>query len=477
MMRFRNIVGFVLVVIMVFGIIFVGNIETKMARAITHEEFSLSSLEFTQQINIGWNNGNSMDSMSPAGGSETAWGNPVVTPELFEAIKTKGYNTIRIPVTWTGRRANTNTTMGPAPDYKITDAWMNRVAEVVDYAYELDLFVIINIHHDGVINASDTGCWLTTAGEAAEFDRVLDQFSKVWTQIATKFKDYGEKLIFEGMNEVEGGSNVRINELNQKFVDTVRATGGNNDKRYLIFKTYYAMGRLGDIYVVTVPEDPANHVILGVHYYSTYEYCYATAPRSVDYINILWLKNQMAVVYKALQQKFINNGLGVIIGEFGPCDKNNTESRTEYVDAFVYQAKEYGLRCIWWDNGEFTGDAFGLINRNTFEWVFGGIADSMIAAANKEVVPMTTVPTTVTTTVKTTASITVSEITSIIKKGDINGDGKITGMDLLLMKQHILTIPDKTIEPDTNAFKAADMNDDNKINGMDLLLLKKAILS
>jgi len=101
---------------------------------------------------------------------------------------------------------------------------------------------------------------------------------------------------------------------------------------------------------------------------------------------------------------------------------------------------------------------------------------SQTAAPNTTKITTNTTEITTSDTIENTTSDIIETTTFVTLKGDINGDGKVNGMDLLLMKQHILAVPDKEIEPDTSAFRAADMNDDSKINGMDLLLLKKKIL-
>ena len=175
-------------------------------------------------IKVGWNLGNSLDCYDVTK-AETGWGNPVTTKAMIDTVKAAGFNAVRIPVSWTDHITDDGT---------IDSAWMDRVQEVVDYSMDNDLYTIINVHHDDYT-------WLnpTYAEEAA----VKAKLTKIWTQIAARFQDYGGKLLFEGMNEPRivgstyewsGGTAEErdvINHLHQAFVDTVRASGGNNPDR------------------------------------------------------------------------------------------------------------------------------------------------------------------------------------------------------------------------------------------------------
>src|SRR5690625_1394909 len=147
----------------------------------------IPSIELMQEYNNGWNIGNTLDATNASltGKSpeafETAWGNPVTTKEMIKKVKDGGFNLIRIPVTWDEH-------LGESPNYEIEERWFNRVQEVVDYAYDLDLYVILNIHHEG---------WHFPSKE--NFDKAKDILTKVWTQIADRFKDYDERILFEAM--------------------------------------------------------------------------------------------------------------------------------------------------------------------------------------------------------------------------------------------------------------------------------------
>ena len=204
--------------------------------------------------------------------SETVWGNPYTTPEMVQAIADRGFKSLRIPVTWFNH-------MGPSPDYTVDTEWMDRVEEVANYAFDADLYVIINIHHDDY-NEEHEGSWLCPTYEKQ--DAVTDQLVKVWTQIAERFKDYGSHLLFETMNEPRevgspeewtGGSAEHrdvINAFNLAAVNAIRATGGNNVTRFIMIPQVGANGNaLEDLIIPN--NDP--HIMISVHNYSPYEFC------------------------------------------------------------------------------------------------------------------------------------------------------------------------------------------------------------
>ena len=226
---------------------------------------------------IGWNLGNHFDAFNSGIAGETAWGNPKATQATFVKVKEAGFTTVRIPVTWLGK-------VGAAPDYKIDEAWLNRVAEVVGYAEAAGLKAIINIHHDG----SESKYWLdiiNAAKDAEVHKRILAQTIAMWTQIAEKFKDKGDFLVFEAFNEVhdgkwgwgtnktDGGKQYKcLNEWNQAFVDAVRAVGGKNSDRILGVPAYCTNVDIA-IESFVMPKDSAkDRLMLSVHCYDPSEY-------------------------------------------------------------------------------------------------------------------------------------------------------------------------------------------------------------
>ena len=187
---------------------------------------------YVSAMQPGWNLGNTFDSFNtnePNNGDETSWGNPLVTKEFIKEIRKQGFKSIRIPITWSGR-------MGGAPDYTINPAWMDRVQEVVDWSLQEGLYVMINLHHDNWM-------WINKAPE--NHDEVLAKYNAIWTQVADRFKNHSDKLMFESINEPffdnvdVATQHAFLDELNTSFFHIVRASGGKNDVRPLVLPTLY----------------------------------------------------------------------------------------------------------------------------------------------------------------------------------------------------------------------------------------------
>jgi endoglucanase len=357
-----------------------------------------SALQYFQneKINIGWNMGNSLDAVSSGMASESAWGNPQATQALFNGIKSLGYDIVRIPITWTGN-------IGSAPDYKLSSSRLQRVKTVVDYAHNAGLKVIINIHHD---DSPSNGGWLLI-GDAAKGgtakNQITERYGKLWTQVAEQFKDYGEWLIFESMNEPQDGgwgwsdsfkSNPRpqmniLNEWNQLFTDNVRASGGNNAGRFLMYPSYASnaeailpdgqyeggAGNVGAIF--KLPKDSAGtgKQIVTFHYYEPFAFAHNGEVDSWSGINGGRINADN--LFARFKRSYIDKNIPVVIGEMGPIryrfSNANTATaranRITWVNYVFGKAREYGLVAIHWDNGVYreanAGDQFGLINRNT----------------------------------------------------------------------------------------------------------------
>lgn len=325
---------------------------------------SLTGMEFVKNIKVGWNLGNTLDATSTSANSpyafETAWGCPYTTKAMIDAVKAAGFNTVRVPVTWDGK-------MGGAPDYKVTDEWMNRVQEVVDYVIDNGMYCILNSHHD-------------TAWQKPEkqyLDKNNEQLSALWTQIATRFADYDQHLIFETMNEPRlvgastewsgGNAEARecINSMNATALKAIRATGGNNASRFVMMPPYAAAPDDNTLNDLVLPDD--DHIIVSIHAYRPYSFALDTkGTASFDESQSSYELHQM---FKGLQSRYISKGIPVIIGEFGALNKNNESERAEWVEFYLKAADSYGIPCVWWDNNAFngSGENFGLLNRNTLQ--------------------------------------------------------------------------------------------------------------
>lgn len=336
-------------------------------------------------LGLGWNLGNQLDAYANGVSDETCWGNPKATQELFDAVKKAGYSSVRIPITWMGH-------IGEAPTYTIDSDWMNRVGEIVGYAENAGLKAIINIHHDGA--ASEKGVyngWLQigkAATDATVNTETKAKIKAIWTQIAEYFKAKGNFLIFEGFNEIhdggwgwgdnrnDGGKQYSVfNEWLQVFVDAVRATGGNNATRYLGIPGYDTDAEI-TMASLKLPTDPANHLLVAIHYYSPYEYTLensvsqwghtAASDKKVSYGD----ESEMKAMFQKIKEKYIDNNIPIYLGEFGCVRRSNATAelfRRYYLEYICKAAKTYNLSLIFWDNGStVTGrEASGLFNRTT----------------------------------------------------------------------------------------------------------------
>ena len=321
--------------------------------------------DYAERLGIGWNLGNHFDAYNNGVSGETAWGNPKATQATMNKVKAAGFSTVRIPVTWLGH-------IGSAPDYKIDEKWLNRVAEVVGYAEAAGLNAIVNMHHDG----ADSKNWLdikTAAKDPAVHQKILDQVSAMWRQIADKFKDKGDFLIFEAFNEIhdggwgwgdnrnDGGKQYQcLNEWNQAFVDAVRASGGENADRILGIPAYCTNVDIA-IQSFVMPEDIVEgRLIMAVHCYDPYDYTLpatksewghtADESKKVSGDNEADLKR----VFEKIYNNFIKKGIPVYMGEFGCVNRATAREQAfqqYYLKYYAKLAKTYFVPSIIWDNG------------------------------------------------------------------------------------------------------------------------------
>ena len=351
-------------------------------------DFSRTSAQVLAPLRLGWNLGNSLD--APDG--EMGWGNPKVTPEFMAAVAKAGFKLVRIPVTWARH-------LGPAPDYEIDPDWLARVDEVVGYARAAGLYSIINLHHDGADGWREVG-WLSlkdATGKTTEENNaaVRAQFVAVWAQIAKHFAHAGEELMFESMNEIHDGYGEAsprhytiINDLNQQFVNVVRASGGNNGKRHLIVPGYNTNINQ-TLEGFKLPNDPAkDRLILTVHFYDPYLFTLEAktntwgkgAPGCDN-----WGQEEFVVgQFDKLKARYIDRGVPVIIGEYGAVQQNGFEDYRRYYMEYVTKAAvDRGLVPVYWDNGgrDSGSDKFALMDRQGNSVYRPQIMEAMLRAA------------------------------------------------------------------------------------------------
>ena len=318
------------------------------------------TLQIMDQLGIGWNLGNSFD--APEG--ELAWGNPAAKAELFPMVKALGFDTIRIPISW-GRHVS------PEPEYRIDEAFLERVDQVVRQALDAGLYVIIDSHHDNSL--------YTPTPENA--DRGKAYLTAIWSQIAAHFAEVDERLIFQTMNEprVEGTSYEWglslakkehreivevVNQLNQTALDAIRASGGYNESRYVLVCPYAGKLTSAANAEFRMPQDTAeNRLMLSVHIYTPYDLCLNPDVAR----NTLGPRDMTTVKFElsTLDKWFVQKGIPVVIDEMGCTHKENPDARYEWAKGFIQLADSFGLPCVVWDNGYLHGDGdkFGLIDR------------------------------------------------------------------------------------------------------------------
>nr|AGS52162.1 glycoside hydrolase family 5 [uncultured bacterium contig00049] len=346
---------------------------------------------FTDEgVKAGWNLGNTLDAVNSGftKAEETAWGNPLATQTLLNGVKAQGFDIVRIPCTWLGH-------IGSAPDYIIDENRLKRVAEIVNMVHAAGMKAIINIHHDG--NYSSPGGQAVRTWGFLDFKNALtdtekntqikDELGKVWTQIANYFKNYGDYLIFETMNEVHSGnwgdraSNDEQDLLfdwKQIALNAIRATGGNNATRFVAVP---GLGSTEPEYVIAAhsrgklfPDDGTNgtnRLIVSVHFYAPWRYTVAgvNAEQGSNLIHTITTAelNHIDTEAGRIKSTFIDKGIAVYYGEWGAPTNVRSNMSTEiknthvnYISCVAKAARANGIVPIYWDDG---GD-FKILERS-----------------------------------------------------------------------------------------------------------------
>ena len=331
---------------------------------------NITSQQLVEDMTFGWNLGNTLDVCQAdrdgdgkinehveAGEKvdETLWGNPKATKELFTSLKKNGVNAVRIPVTWRDHMDSNG---------NIDREWMDRVHQVVDYAYSQGMYVIINVHHDGGGDPK-FGAWIIEESQK-DYNTFLKKYKNVWKQIAERFKNYSDYLIFESMNEVgfdtlynknKADAYNLINKINQEFVDIIRATSGNNAKRHLLIAGYYTdIERTCDS-LYKIPDDKAGRCILSVHYYTPWDFC------TCDIKHTWGTKSevrQMETLIGKMKKNYVDKGIPVIIGEYA-ASGSDLSSCIFFIEKLNKLCSDYGIATFIWDSGR-------QVNRKTYKW-------------------------------------------------------------------------------------------------------------
>ena len=366
-------------------------------KAYTDWEAAPNALGFVEEMKIGWNLGNTFDAYTDVNkpnemAYETEWCKVTTTREMIDEVKAAGFETIRIPVSWHNHVSDDG-------NYTISEAWLNRVQEVADYAMDNDMYVIINIHHD------NSTSYMYPLQQYMEQSK--SYVSSIWSQVAARFADYDEHLIMEGLNEPRlVGTDSEwwldlnnrecveavqcINELNQLFVDTVRSSGGKNTSRYLLVPGYAASLQGASNTYFELPQDidgNENKILVEVHGYTPYNFALQAAGESGS--TDQWSADSAAAtadidnMMDTLYELYVENGIGVVIDEFGARDKGgNVQARAEFASYYVSAARARGITCCWWDNNSFAGggENFGIFHRASCRFEYPQIVEGMMEA-------------------------------------------------------------------------------------------------
>ncbi len=346
---------------------------------------TLTAVELTQKMMPGWNLGNTLEALP----DETSWGNPLTTQDIMDAVYDAGFKSVRIPVSWSKFK-------GDPSRYIIDPVWLDRVEQVVEYALNNDLYVIINEHWDN-------GWQIPTYADSAEVNQRL---AAMWTQIAVYFRDYDAHLLFAGTNEImvpdnwgtPTAENLEVqNGFNQIFVNAVRATGGCNTYRYLVVQAYRTNIDLAVKYFKTPTDPTPDRLMVEVHYYDPYNFTlnsddritqwgkFATDPSKTEtWANETWADNE----FNRMKTNFVDKGIGVILGEYCATNRTNLgspELNAEYADYRYYYTQyvtrsmvRHGLVPMYWDAGYYGNHGSGLFDRATGDELDPDIVEAIV---------------------------------------------------------------------------------------------------
>ena len=328
-----------------------------------------TSLDYVKAMGDGWNLGNSFDGVNTGEGEadlgETAWGNPVVTKEVIQAAAKAGYDSIRIPITFY-KRFDEET-------YELSEAWLARCKEVIQWALDENLYVMINVHHDSWI-------WLEYWDGNKESEE-YKKFTAIWEQCAEYFKDLPEQVCFETINEpvFEATGDItaqdKLDMVNQAAYDAIRNSGGNNATRMIVIPTYTTNHGVEHCKATVdwIDAQDDNNLIATVHYYS--EWVHSAGIGKTGFDEVLWQndgvdytpRDSVDLFYETLQKQFLDKGIGVIVGEWGllgydsAFQVNQAGEELKYYEYMNYYANKNDVCLMFWDNGS-------GISRTDYTW-------------------------------------------------------------------------------------------------------------
>ncbi len=337
----------------------------------------ITTMRLVRDMGVGINLGNTFDCSGDwiskkVESVETAWGSPVITEDMIKCCAEAGFGVMRLPVSWkTMSDENMN----------VDKAFMDRIKEVVGWILDSGMYCILNTHHDS---------WPERFTE--DFEGTLKQYKNLWKQISKEFRNCGDKLMFESMNEVgfddiwnqyagTDGKDVAFdmfNEINQTFVDTVRASGGNNETRHLLIASYWTSIERACDDMFIIPEDPAGRLAVSVHYYGPSTLTLISEDVSWGKAKTTWGSDEdyeeLEMWLNMVEEELVEKGVPVIIGEYGCFGNNKTrEVRMQYMYDVASYAYDRGICPILWDTpgGELDRDLIKFYRPEFIERITG----------------------------------------------------------------------------------------------------------
>lgn len=355
----------------------------------------LTSLELSSLMGVGWNLGNSLEAIivndGVFSGGENSWGNPSTSKALIDAVKAAGFDNIRIPVSWSHKLADKENML-------ISLKWLQRVEEVINYALDNDMYVMINMHWDGG--------WLNQPVYSKQ-EELNHRLATYWEQIAAYFRDYDDHLLFAGTNEVlfEGDFGTPTaeyldvqNSFNQTFVNAVRATGGRNTYRHLVVQGYNT-NFTHTINGFVMPEDATeNRLFIETHFYDPWEFAIKTdgtfntqwgAPAAGGDVSLWGQEDHVDASFASMKSEFVDKGIALILGEYSPTHRTDLigeaytlhqASRVYYIEYVTRAALKSKMVPMYWDNGHAGNNGSAIFNRSSGELVDQEALDAIMRA-------------------------------------------------------------------------------------------------
>ena len=355
-----------------------------------------------KNMGVGWNLGNTLEANSGDVSNmwieastqrrptdyENAWGQTDATRELIHMFKEAGFGAIRVPVTWYPHMGVPLNVVGNSWDksswtgFDVDRVWMARVKEVVSYVIDEGMYCILNVHHD---TGTASTAWLRADRQV--YAGVRDRYVSLWTQIATEFESFGEKLVFESFNEMLDVNNTWnyaskeadevINTINADFVATVRATGGNNVNRNLILNTYAASPDRRTLQDFQLPEDVVQgHLMAQVHSYAPYHFAFKTD--NPKYVFDDSCDKEVRAIIDGVGQELVARGIPCILGEYGTDTGDQPREEAELAKqaaCYISQAAKYNIPCFYW-----MALSDGKVDRAAPQWTRPALKDAILKA-------------------------------------------------------------------------------------------------